>query len=340
MSINFPVSLDTSVTIPAEGASTPLSTNHVTAHQNIQDAIEVIEAKIGIDSSAVTTSHDYKLSEITGSDKAVGKTATQTLTNKTLTSPTVTGATITASTINGVTIQTAGSATDFLAANGTYQTGSVANASTTVKGISELATSAEITAGTATGGTGAALVVTPDALASSTPVFNGSGLTNISTGLIAASATAFTTTNTSTETTAATISIPGGTLGTNKAIKITMLVSASWADGGTITFRVKYGGTTIYSLGINPTGTPTQTMYAKLDIVLQADGTTSSQESYGSYIQTGEASGATPAAGIISDTTSSIDSTTSQNLIITTQNESSGASESATIKSYVVHRLV
>lgn len=49
-----------------------------------------LEAKVGIDGSAVTTSHDYKLGEVTGSDKAVGKTASQTLTNKTLTSPTIT----------------------------------------------------------------------------------------------------------------------------------------------------------------------------------------------------------------------------------------------------------
>jgi len=49
--------------------------------------INAVEAKIGVDSSAVTTSHDYKLSEVTSSDKAVGKTATQTLSNKTLTSP-------------------------------------------------------------------------------------------------------------------------------------------------------------------------------------------------------------------------------------------------------------
>jgi len=53
--------------------------------------INAVEAKIGIDSSAVTTSHDYKLSEVTSSDKAVGKTATQTLSNKTLTSPVLNG---------------------------------------------------------------------------------------------------------------------------------------------------------------------------------------------------------------------------------------------------------
>jgi len=45
-----------------------------------------IETKLGVDGSAVTTSHDYKLGEVTGSDKTVGKTATQTLTNKRITS--------------------------------------------------------------------------------------------------------------------------------------------------------------------------------------------------------------------------------------------------------------
>jgi len=48
-----------------------------------------VEAKIGIDSSAVTTSHDYKLSGVTGTDKAVSKAGTETLTNKTLTSPVI-----------------------------------------------------------------------------------------------------------------------------------------------------------------------------------------------------------------------------------------------------------
>lgn len=56
---------------------------------DLNDAAEALEAKVGVDSSAVTTSHAYKLGEITGSDKAVGKTATQTMTNKTMTSPTL-----------------------------------------------------------------------------------------------------------------------------------------------------------------------------------------------------------------------------------------------------------
>lgn len=68
MATNFPTSLDTSTELPAEGASTPLSTNHVTAHQNIQDALEAVEAKIGVDSSAVVTSLDYLVKNTSSSN--------------------------------------------------------------------------------------------------------------------------------------------------------------------------------------------------------------------------------------------------------------------------------
>lgn len=191
MATNFPVSVDTSTTIPAEGATIPLSTNHVTAHQNIQDAIEAIEAKVGADSSAVTTSHDYKLGEVTSTDKAVGKTATQTLTNKTLTAAKVplgsdaVGDMRFTSNADGTQTRIAvGSDNFILKLNGTtpgWEAETVTvDATSTTAGIVELATAAEITAGTPTGGDGP-LVVTPDQLALSTPVFNGSGLTNITT---------------------------------------------------------------------------------------------------------------------------------------------------------------
>ena len=50
-----------------------------------------LEAKVGIDSSTVKKSHDYKLSGVSDTDKAASLTGTETLTNKTLTSPTTTG---------------------------------------------------------------------------------------------------------------------------------------------------------------------------------------------------------------------------------------------------------
>ena len=62
-----------------------------TDHNDHSVQIEAIEAKVGVNSSAITTSHDYKLSGVTGTDKAVSKTGTETLTNKTLTSPSFQG---------------------------------------------------------------------------------------------------------------------------------------------------------------------------------------------------------------------------------------------------------
>jgi hypothetical protein len=170
MSTNFPTSLDTSVTIPAEGATIPLSTNHVTTHQNIQDSIEAIEAKVGADSSIVTTSHDYKLSGVTGSDKAVSKTGTETLTNKTLTSPVIN---VTSDATGDMYYRNAGVLTripvgtdnQIMKLNGTtpgweVET-AVVNASTTVAGVVEEATQDELNAGTSTGGTGARLFTSP-----------------------------------------------------------------------------------------------------------------------------------------------------------------------------------
>ncbi len=76
MPINFPTSLD-ALTNPA--ASPPGSDKlntvgvvlHSTQHGNANDAIEALEAKVGIDASAVTTSHDYKLSGVTSAAKAL-----------------------------------------------------------------------------------------------------------------------------------------------------------------------------------------------------------------------------------------------------------------------------
>ena len=96
MSTNFPTALDALTNpTPTDYLNSP---SHAGQHANANDSIEALEAKVGIDGSAVTTSHSYKiasletfLSEVTGVDKAVGKTATQTLTNKTIDTPIITG---------------------------------------------------------------------------------------------------------------------------------------------------------------------------------------------------------------------------------------------------------
>lgn len=148
--INYPTSID-ALSNPAssdlmENATAAL--DHNTQHANANDAIEALEAKVGADSSAVTTSHDYKLGEILTTDKAVGKTATQTLTNKTLTAPAINmGSDATGDTYyrtaggafarlpigtSGQILQTSASAIPEWIANP-----SAADASTTVKGVVE-----------------------------------------------------------------------------------------------------------------------------------------------------------------------------------------------------------
>ncbi len=59
MSTNFPTSLDT-LQNPTS-TDTVASVDHAAQHTNANDAIEALQAKVGIDSSAVSTSHDYKI---------------------------------------------------------------------------------------------------------------------------------------------------------------------------------------------------------------------------------------------------------------------------------------
>jgi microcystin-dependent protein len=59
MATNFPASLD-SLGNPSSG-DTLNAPSHSTQHANANDAIEVLEAKVGVDNSAVTTSLDYKV---------------------------------------------------------------------------------------------------------------------------------------------------------------------------------------------------------------------------------------------------------------------------------------
>lgn len=89
----------TTIDVPVNpSASTDTSTfDHAGLETFQNQAIAALEAKVGVVGSAVTTSSDYKLSGITGGDKAVSKTGIETLTNKTLTTPVITTPVITGS---------------------------------------------------------------------------------------------------------------------------------------------------------------------------------------------------------------------------------------------------
>lgn len=177
MTTNYPSAKDDNTSIPVESTGTPLSTNHIESHTNVRDAVIALQTKVGVDGDATTTSHDYKLSGVTGSDKAASLTGAETLTNKTIGSGTkislgsdATGDVYYRNAGGNKTRLGIGSENDILA----VQSGlpawisnpATTDASTTERGVVEKATAAEINAGTATGGAGT-LAVTPDQLASS-----------------------------------------------------------------------------------------------------------------------------------------------------------------------------
>lgn len=80
MSSTYPTTLDSLID---PGATSKLnSPAHSQQHINANDALEKIEAKVGATGSAVTTTHDYKLSGVTGTDIAASLAGAETFTNK------------------------------------------------------------------------------------------------------------------------------------------------------------------------------------------------------------------------------------------------------------------
>lgn len=69
MSTQYPTALDSLANPNPTDKLNVLS--HAGQHADANDAIEALEAKVGIDGSAVQASHDYKLSAVTGATKAV-----------------------------------------------------------------------------------------------------------------------------------------------------------------------------------------------------------------------------------------------------------------------------
>lgn len=261
MAINFPSSLDSfpnpTSTDLLENATAAL--DHDVQHSNANDAIEALEAKVGINGSAVNTSHDYKLSEVSTGDKAVSKTATQTLTNKTLTSPQINfGSDANGDLIyrngSGVTTRLAIGTTDQILA---VQSGlptwianpSATDASYTVKGIIKFDTDAAtsgvtVTSGVATLNTGttANKIVKLDASAK-LPAVDGSQLTNIANPITYKSGT--TTKNAADASTTQTIAHGLGK--TPKRVRISAKCNnggASANDVNSYTADTTYNGTT------------------------------------------------------------------------------------------------
>jgi len=59
MATNFPASLDSLTNPTASDKLNSVTVPHATQHATLNDAVEALEAKVGVNGSAVTTSHDY-----------------------------------------------------------------------------------------------------------------------------------------------------------------------------------------------------------------------------------------------------------------------------------------
>jgi hypothetical protein len=81
MATNFPTSLD-ALTNPS-GTDSMSSPSHAGQHADANDAIEALEAKVGVNGSAVTTSHEYRINSIEelNTNAQVGTTYTLALTD-------------------------------------------------------------------------------------------------------------------------------------------------------------------------------------------------------------------------------------------------------------------
>lgn len=115
MATSFPTSLQDLDATRGTTGQTLASPNHITHHTTEDDTLEALQAKVGIDNSAVTTSLDYKVKSTSSVDPGHKHTPTVSLA--------ITG------TPDG---------TKFLRDDNTWQIVSQADASTTVKGLTKI----------------------------------------------------------------------------------------------------------------------------------------------------------------------------------------------------------
>jgi hypothetical protein len=169
-----------------------------------------------------------------------------------------------------------------------------ANASTTVRGIVEEATSAEMIAGTAAGGTGARLFLNPSLVAEtgtdkivktkSTGFIDGSIISTSKKIYLSTTEVTFTNgdggSGAGTEHTCFSTTVAGGILSTNGGLKLKMYIQSgniATADNAW-TIRLKYGGSTLVTLTSFTNSNAVTGLEGYFEGYILADGATNTQK--------------------------------------------------------------
>lgn len=216
-------------------------------------------------------------------------------------------------------------ATNLYSTTGVITKNTVTNASTTNETISGILYDSTNAPGTS----GQVLQSNGTSVSWATPSGGGSFLAATTTNASISSSAA--------ETTLGTISIPGGTFGTNRGIKFKIVMSNSRSGyGGAETHRIKYGGTTLYTMTDDPAGTPSEGPTFIYEGMILANNATNAQEASIAYTQSGASS-----VGVAGSAqgTSAIDSTSAQNLTITGQCGDATPVCTVTLLSYLIEKI-
>ena len=169
-------------------------------------------------------------------------------------------------------------------------------------------------------------------------VGDGSQLTNLpaSGGSALNKVTADTTvTNTSAETNLYSFSVPGGTLGTNNMLRLTVQITdLDMNNSGSCVLRFKYGGTTFGTLTLtNGSGGSFTNVRALISVVFGADGATNSQVGTVTFQAT------SVIASLLAGGATTVDSSTAQDLVVTADWDATSTTRSITLGHAVLEKI-
>lgn len=336
--VNFPTSLDT-LTNPTS-TDTTAGVDHAAQHTNANDAIEALEAKVGVDNSAVTTSLDYKLkstSSISPGHKHVLSEITDYAAASDA-STSVKGVTRMSVAPASASIPIAVGDNDGRVPTQNENDALVGTSGTAVSSSNKLVDAADVSSAGASG-----KIVRLNATAY--PAGDGSAITGVPSSVkVSQSTTAVSVTNTTTETDLVSFTVPANTLGTGGVLHVAGYISDLDITGGNSPIlRFKYGSTTIASVTVTTSGTPSNCL-GQFDFYLHGDGGTSAQKGRVHTILTTNGGTLPPTAD---DTfqrfvagTAAIDSTSNQTFKVTVEWNTASASNNITVHSYVANKII